>query len=126
MNQPTHPQPLPGGEQTLVSPGKLHAIMPRIGIMTASGSCHRYGVPPSGGPDRLKPELQTGGSWRAPSASRACIGTMNQPNLESGADTVNCNKSWLAGVFLSVRRKNFVRNTFFTEPNRVLERSSNR
>ena len=30
-----------------------------------SVSCRRYGVPPSGGPDRLKPELQTGGSWKA-------------------------------------------------------------
>src|SRR5207249_7755468 len=29
-------------------------------------ACYRYGVPPSGGPDRLKPGLQTGGSWRAP------------------------------------------------------------
>src|SRR3989442_146638 len=36
-----------------------------IGTMNVSGSCHRYGVPPSGGPDRLKPGLQTGGSWKA-------------------------------------------------------------
>src|SRR2546427_6347604 len=40
--------------------------MPCIGTMNPSGSCHRYGVPPSGGPDRLKPGLQTGGSWKAP------------------------------------------------------------
>src|SRR5439155_9867657 len=37
--------------------------MPCIGTMNPSGSCHRYGVPPSGGPDRLKPGLQTGASW---------------------------------------------------------------
>src|SRR2546426_8456869 len=40
--------------------------MPCIGTMNPSGSCHRYGVPPSGGPDRLKPGLQTGGSWKGP------------------------------------------------------------
>src|SRR2546427_7935535 len=44
-----------------------------------SGSCHRYGVPPSGGPDRLKPELQTGGSWKASGPFLPCTGTMNPP-----------------------------------------------
>src|SRR5205823_2761750 len=38
----------------------------RIGTMNPSGSSGRFGVPPSGGPDRLKPGLQTFGSWRAP------------------------------------------------------------
>src|SRR5881409_2525262 len=35
-----------------------------IGTLNLSGSRHQYGVPPSGGPDRLKPELQTGGWWK--------------------------------------------------------------
>ena len=37
-----------------------------------------------------------------------------------------CNKFCRAGVFLCMRRRNFVRIAFFTEPNRVLGRSSNR
>src|SRR6266540_438184 len=38
---------------------------PCSGTMNRSGVCHRYGVPPSGGPDRLKPGLQTGSSCKA-------------------------------------------------------------
>jgi hypothetical protein len=38
----------------------------------------RYGVPPLGGPGRLKPELQTGGPWRAPTTLMPCIGAMNR------------------------------------------------
>src|SRR6266545_6496331 len=49
----------------------------RVGTMNRSEMCHRYGVPPSGGPDRLKPGLQTGGSWKAPTTLMPCIGTMN-------------------------------------------------
>src|SRR6266498_2793987 len=36
----------------------------RLGTLKRFGVCHRYGVPPSGGPDRLKPERQTGGSCK--------------------------------------------------------------
>ena len=39
---------------------------------------HLFGVPPSGGPDRLKPGLQTVGSWRALIRLCARIATMNQ------------------------------------------------
>jgi len=35
-----------------------------VGTMNLCGPCQRYGVPPSGGPDRLKPGHQTVGSWR--------------------------------------------------------------
>jgi len=39
-------------------------LIPCIGTMNPSGSSDRFGVPPSGGPDRLKPGLQTFGPWR--------------------------------------------------------------
>src|SRR5439155_24638290 len=42
-------------------------------------SCHRYGVPPSGGPDRLKPGLQTGGSWRV--SARASASSLAAPRV---------------------------------------------
>ena len=45
--------------------GRSTILTPRMRTMNLFGSCHRYGVPPSGGPDRLKPGLQTGGSWKA-------------------------------------------------------------
>ena len=32
--------------------------------MNRAAGCHSFGVPPSGGPDRLKPGLRTAGSWR--------------------------------------------------------------
>src|SRR5438128_11711819 len=34
-----------------------------IGTMNWSVGRHLFGVPPSGGSDRLKPGLRTGGSW---------------------------------------------------------------
>src|SRR5437870_13512969 len=42
----------------------LFRFLACIGTLNLSGSRHQYGVPPSGGPDRLKPELQTGGWWK--------------------------------------------------------------
>src|SRR5437899_2223362 len=42
------------------------ALRPCIGTVDTSRSCHLCGVPPSGGPDRLKPELQTGGFMESP------------------------------------------------------------
>ena len=48
-----------------------------IGAMKPSVGRRLFGVPPSGGPDRLKPGLRTDGTWKAPSALRPCIGTMN-------------------------------------------------
>src|SRR5438552_12360273 len=40
----------------------LHSLRPCIGTMTGLWGRHLFGVPPSGGPDRLKPGLRTGGS----------------------------------------------------------------
>ena len=54
---PTHGQRLVHGEAPFAS--RMHWAM------NLSGSWHQYGVPPSGGPDRLKPGHQTGGPWRA-------------------------------------------------------------
>ena len=48
-----------------------------------SGSSKRYGVPPSGGPDRLKPGLQTRDSWSASASLRPCIGTLNRSKTPS-------------------------------------------
>jgi len=45
--------------------------------MNLIGASHRYGVPPSGGPGRLKLGLQTHGSWRALFRFFAWIGTTN-------------------------------------------------
>ena len=42
----------------------LHALIRCIETMNPSGSSDRFGVPPSDGSDRLKPGLQTFGSWR--------------------------------------------------------------
>ena len=49
-----------------------------MGIMNLSVGRHLFGVPPSGGPNRLKPGLRTGGSWKAAFRCRASIGTMNK------------------------------------------------
>src|SRR6266566_4829563 len=38
--------------------------LPCIGTMNRSGGRHSFGVPPSGGPDRLQPGLRTVGSWK--------------------------------------------------------------
>src|SRR6266446_6930102 len=42
------------------------------------GGRNLFGVPPSGGPNRLKPGLRTVGSWKAPTRFFARIGTMNR------------------------------------------------
>src|SRR2546427_11280392 len=67
--------------------------MPCIGTMNPSGSCHRYGVPPSGGPDRLKPGLQTGGSWKTPTTFVPCIGTLNPPLTPPRRGTVRTRRN---------------------------------
>src|SRR5438045_856477 len=55
------------------------ALMPCIGTMNLTVGRNLFGVPPSGGPDRLKPGHQTVGSWRALTPFLARMGTMNQP-----------------------------------------------
>jgi len=40
----------------------------RVGTMNPCVGRHLFGVPPSGGPNRLKPGLRTVGSWKASSA----------------------------------------------------------
>ena len=54
-------------------------FVPCIGTMNLTLRQNLFGVPPSGGPDRLKPGHQTAGSWRARfRIFSACIGTMNR------------------------------------------------
>ena len=55
------------------------AFLPCIGTLNLTVWRDLFGVPPSGGPDRLKPGHQTVGSWKALSALRPCIRTLNQP-----------------------------------------------
>ena len=50
-----------------------------IGTMNPTVGRNLFGVPPSGGPDRLKPGHQTVGSRKAPTTLMPCIGTMNLP-----------------------------------------------
>jgi len=52
-------------------------FVPRIGTLHLTVRQNLFGVPPSGGPDRLKPGHQTVGSWKAPTTPMPCIGTMN-------------------------------------------------
>src|SRR6185503_5769714 len=77
-HEPT-PQPLPGG-QGWVALRQVHGKPPRplcralesplsvfsscIGTINLTGECNPFGVPPSGGSDRLKPGHQTVGTWK--------------------------------------------------------------
>jgi len=54
------PLPAPQGEGVHAST----TFGSRIGIMSLSPSCGMFGVPRLDGPNRLKPELQTSGSWK--------------------------------------------------------------
>jgi len=49
-----------------------------IGTLNLAVGRNLFGVPPSGGPDRLKPGHQTVGSWKAPTTFVPCIGTLNR------------------------------------------------
>ena len=50
-----------------------------IGTLNLTVGRNLFGVPPSGGPNRLKPGHQTAGSWRAPfRVFSACIETLNR------------------------------------------------
>src|SRR5207247_9952967 len=77
-------------------------------------SCHRYGVPPSGGPDRLKPGLQTGGSWRvsarASSSSLAAqrvrqTQTHRLNGRQNSGDKAECDRQYRAEDQVARRNK---------------------
>src|SRR5205814_6687025 len=53
----------PGPSSSWKTPFRLCAC---IGTMNCLGAGRPFGVPPSGGTDRLKPGHQTVGSWRGP------------------------------------------------------------
>src|SRR6266446_501838 len=67
---------------------------------------HLFGVPPSCGPDRLKPGHRTLGSWRASTLSLARIGTMNmnrggfvaQAFEPAGSGDFPVARSWSTGL----------------------------